>query len=58
MSITWIIPLEAVTSAMVTVASPIITVPSVTEKVTSSPLSIVADIPSVTCVELTAPAST
>ena len=52
------IPFEAITSAAVTVASPTLTTPSVTVNVTSSPLYIVAVIPSVTSVDATEPTYT
>ena len=51
-SITWMIPLDAATSGVVTVASPIITL-SVTVKVALSPLTIVTESPSVTSLEAT-----
>ncbi len=56
LSITWMIPLLARTSAVVTFASLIMTLPSVTVKVASSPLSIVAVMPSVTLAASTEPA--
>ena len=57
-SITWMIPFEAITSAEVTVASFTMTDPSDTVNVRSSPLSASADIPSVTSEEATAPLTT
>ena len=48
LSITWITPFDATTSAVVTVASPIITVPSATVNDASSPLAIATVSPSVT----------
>ena len=55
LSITWITPFDAITSAVVTVASPTITVPSVTVNEASSPLTIATVNPSVTPAALTAP---
>ena len=55
LSITWMTPLEARTSAVVTVASPILTVPSATVKVASSPFSMVTVRPSVTADDWTDP---
>ena len=54
----WITPLLAVTSAVVTVASLILTVPSVTLNEASSPFSIVTVSPSVTALEATFPLRT
>ena len=51
LSITWIIPFEACTSAVVTVAVPTVTVPLLTPNFTLSPLAIVASIPSVTALD-------
>ena len=58
LSITWMIPFEAITSAEVTVASFTMTDPSDTVNDRSSPLSASADIPSVTSEEATAPLTT
>ena len=55
LSITWMTPFDASTSAVVTVASPIMTVPSATVKVASSPFSMVTVIPSVTADDSTDP---
>ena len=55
LSMTWITPFDAGTSANTTVASPIITVPSVTVNEASSSLTIVTVNPSVTSAALTAP---
>ena len=55
LSITWITPLLAGTSASVTVASPTITASAVTVNDASSPLTIVTVNPSVTSAALTAP---
>ena len=55
LSITWITPLLAGTSASVTVASPMLTAPSATVKVASSPFSIVTVSPSVTAEDSTDP---
>ena len=55
LSITWIIPLDATTSAVVTVASPMLTAPSATVNVASSPFSIVTVRPSVTAEDSTDP---
>ena len=52
------IPLDAVTSAMVTLASLTMTPPSATVNATSSPLAMVAAIPSVTAEDGTEPAYT
>ena len=54
LSMTWIMPLLASTSSEVTVASPIITVPSVTVKVKVSVFAASAVMPSVTLAESTA----
>ena len=54
LSITCMIPFDAITSAVTTVASLTMTV-SLTVKVTSSPFTIVAVIPSVTSEEATDP---
>ena len=48
-------PFDASTSAVVTVASPIMTVPSATVKVASSPFSMVTVKPSVTAEDCTDP---
>ena len=58
LSITWMIPFEAITSAEVTVASFTMTDPSDTVNARSSPLSASADIPSVTSEEAVAPLMT
>ena len=55
LSITWIIPFEAITSADVTVASFTMTDPPDTVNETSSPLSDSTDNPSVTSEDATAP---
>ena len=55
LSITWIIPLDAITSGWVTVASPMLTAPSATVNVASSPFSIVTVSPSVTAEDSTDP---
>ena len=55
LSMTWITPFDAGTSANTTVASPTITVPSVTVNDASSPLTIATVNPSVTSAALTAP---
>ena len=54
----WITPLLAVTSAVVTVASLIITEPPETVNEASSPFSIVTVSPSVTALEATFPLRT
>ena len=54
-SITWMTPLDDATSAVVTVAPPIITASSVTVNDASSPLTIVTVKPSVTSAAFTAP---
>ena len=54
-SITWMTPLLASTSAVVTFAPSIMTPASETVKDASSPFNIVTVIPSVTLVEATAP---
>ena len=56
LSMTWIIPLDAITSKSVTVASPILTTPSATVNVASSPFSMVTVRPSVTAEDSTDPA--
>ena len=58
LSITWMIPLDAVTSAMMTFASLTMTPESVAVNATSSPLAMVAVIPSVTAEDGTEPAYT
>ena len=55
LSITWMTPLLAGTSARVTVASPMLTAPSATVNVASSPFSIVTVRPSVTAEDSTDP---
>ena len=54
MSMTWMIPFDAITSASMTFASLIMT-PSPTVKVASSPLTMVAVMPSVTSAAATDP---
>ena len=56
LSITWMTPLDAATSGVVTVASPIFTIPSATVNDALSPFTITADIPSVTSDAVTFPA--
>ena len=58
LSMTCMIPLEAGTSAVVTLAVPTVTVPPLTPNFTLSPLTIVASIPSVTALEGTEPDTT
>ena len=55
LSMTWIIPFEAITSADVTVASFTMTLPSVIVNERSSPLSASTDRPSLTSEDATAP---
>ena len=55
LSMTWIIPLLALTSAVVTVASPIFTTPSTTVNEATSPFTISTESPSVTSDEETFP---
>ena len=57
LSITWIMPFEACTSGVITVASLMETVPS-TVNLVLSPLTISANMPSVTALAGTAPATT
>ena len=58
-SITWMIPFEACTSASVTVAGPTMTVPVLsTLNLTLSPLTMAAIMPSVTSVDATSPETT
>ena len=57
LSITWIIPFDACTSAWITVASLMETVP-LTVNLVLSPLTISASMPSVTALAGTAPATT
>ena len=58
LSMTWITPLDAITSAEVTFASLTATTPLVTVKDRSSPLSASAVIPSVTSEAVTSPLTT
>ena len=58
LSITWMTPFEAITSADVTVASFTMTDPSDTVNERSSPLSASTDRPSVTSEDATAPLTT
>ena len=58
LSITWMTPLDAITSADVTVASFTMTDPSDTVNDRSSPLSASADMPSVTSEAVTEPLTT
>ena len=55
---TWMMPLLALTSGVVTLASLIMTVPLSTVNVALAPLTMVATMPSVTLPEGTAPATT
>ena len=55
LSITWIMPFDAITSGVVTFASPMLTVPSATVNVTSSLFSMVTVRPSVTAEDSTDP---
>ena len=59
LSITWMTPFEACTSAIVTVAGPTMTAPVLsTLNLTLSPLTMEAIMPSLTSLEATSPAKT
>ena len=58
LSITWMIPLDARTSAVVTWAAPTETAPLLTVNLTLSPFTVVAIIPSLTSADGTEPETT
>ena len=57
-SMMWMTPFDAGTSAVVTVAPPTVTMPLLTPNLTLSPLAIVASMPSVTALEGTSEETT